>query len=309
MPKIKYENKNFRATSLALIEKANEIVADYEAQGYSLTLRQLYYQMVSKNLIPNTPKSYDNLGSLINDARYAGLIDWEALEDRTRHLRELSAWKTPEAIIESAAQSYHNDLWRGQEVYCEVWIEKDALVGVIEGICNELDVPHFSCRGYTSATEMWNAAMRLIRKCRGNEGTHRRVVILHLGDHDPSGLDMTRDIRDRLTLFSMMKVPIEVKRIALNRDQVDELGLPPNPAKITDSRAAAYIEEHGTESWELDALTPAYITDLIRNEILGVLDLELWEQRRDKQEKDRQILNKVSEKWEAVKEAVNGNDE
>src|SRR5579864_7879084 len=99
MPKIAYKEFNFRAPTLAIVKKANEIIAEYAAQGFDLTLRQLYYQFVSRDLIPNTQKDYKNLGSIINDARLAGMIDWETIVDRTRELRSLSHWSDPSEII------------------------------------------------------------------------------------------------------------------------------------------------------------------------------------------------------------------
>ena len=109
MPKIAYITKNFRSESIKLIEKINQVIEEYENQGYSLTLRQVYYQMVARDIIPNNQRSYKNLGSLINDARLAGLIDWNAIEDRTRNLKGRSHWEKPGEVIDSAAYSYHLD--------------------------------------------------------------------------------------------------------------------------------------------------------------------------------------------------------
>lgn len=187
MPKIEYVPKNFSADRLQMIEKVNKVVAEYQKQGYSLTLRQVYYQMVARDIIPNNMRSYKNLGNLINDARLAGLIDWLAIEDRTRNLRGNSHWTEPGKVIESAAYSYRRDHWEGQPNYVEVWVEKDALIGIVGQICEKLDVNHFSCRGYVSQSEMWAAARRLRRR----QDAGQRVVLLHLGDHDPSGKDMS----------------------------------------------------------------------------------------------------------------------
>src|SRR5512139_1588276 len=162
MPKVCYVPKSFSSNSMSIIEKANEIIAEYARLGFDLTLRQLYYQFVSRALIPNKDTEYKRLGSIINDARLAGLIDWDAITDRTRNLRSLSHWDDPGDIIYSAARSYHINRWEDQEYRVEVWIEKDALVGVIEGVCTDLDIPYFSCRGYTSQSEMWAAAQRLL---------------------------------------------------------------------------------------------------------------------------------------------------
>ena len=131
MPKIKYEEKKFTAATLSVIEAAERIITDYQAQGYSLTLRQVYYQFVARGLIPNTEQSYKRMGNIISDARRAGMIDWNAIEDRTRNLRALSSWDTPQSILDSAMRSYHRDLWETQDKRIEVWVEKDALVGVL----------------------------------------------------------------------------------------------------------------------------------------------------------------------------------
>lgn len=131
MPKIEYVNKKFGYDRLMLIDKINSVIDDYSAQGYSLTLRQVYYQMVARAIIQNNERSYKNLGTLISDARLAGLIDWSAIEDRTRNMKKNSHWKTPGSMIDSAAYSYHLDHWKGQNNYVEVWVEKDALVGML----------------------------------------------------------------------------------------------------------------------------------------------------------------------------------
>lgn len=163
MSKIAYIDKNFKPDRLDLIDRINTVIDDYESQGFSLTLRQVYYQMVARAIIPNNERSYKNLGNLISDARLAGLISWNAIEDRTRNLRGNSHWTNPGGVISSAAYSYKLDHWEEQKNYVEVWVEKDALIGIVGQICEELDVNYFSCRGYVSQSEMWSAAQRLIR--------------------------------------------------------------------------------------------------------------------------------------------------
>lgn len=326
MPKIVYTNRNFTPNSLAIISAANSIIAEYSVQGFDLTLRQLYYQFVSRGFIPNRDTEYHRLGSVVNDARMAGMIDWEAIVDRTRNLRKLADWDTPAELIDTAARQYRNDLWKNQPVRVEVWIEKDALVGVIEGICNEYGIPHFSCRGYTSASEMWVAAQRHLSYIEAGQ----RVLILHLGDHDPSGIDMTRDIEERLYTFiltdfwrahradipddgtsiaSHMDASVggeafDVRRIALNWEQVQQHQPPPNPAKLTDSRAKDYISEWGSESWELDALDPATLADLIRTEVENEIRHDQWVEDLDNQRIGKDLLMKASDRWEDVAELL-----
>jgi hypothetical protein len=304
MPKIQYESKRFRAATLEVIDVANDILEQYAADGYDLTLRQLYYQFVSRDLIPNTQREYNRLGSIVNDARLAGLIDWNHIVDRTRNLRELASWKSPRDIVKSCAYQYRIDMWMNQPCRVEVWIEKDALVGVISRQCQDYGVPYFSCRGYTSQSEMWNAGMRLGRYADQQQD----VIVLHFGDHDPSGIDMTRDIQDRLDLFTDQPFGgrrVEVRRMALNRDQVDMYNPPPNPAKLTDSRAVDYIERHGSSSWELDALEPKTINQLIEDTVLELRDDEVWEEDEAQVERERATLTAIAGRWDEVADFLN----
>ena len=180
----------------------------------TLTLRQLYYQFVARGLIENTLSEYKRLGTIVKHARRAGIRDWDGIEDRTRNVRHHSSWRKPADIIETAANNYQEDLWTGQIYRPEVWIEKDALLGVIEDTCTEYRVPYFACRGNNSESEQYRVAKRF--QAHGAAGLI--PIVLHLGDHDPNGLDMTRDNRDRLSLFARQE--IEVRRLALNIDQV-----------------------------------------------------------------------------------------
>lgn len=270
MPKIRYISKGFADKSLMVVAKAESILEEYQAQGYQLTLRQLYYQFVARGLLANTQAEYKRLGKIINDARLMGLIDWQSIIDRTRELEKVNHWESPEEIIWAAAQSFRIDKWASQTYRPEVWIEKDALVGVIEKTCESLDIPYLSCRGYISQSEMWAGAMRLAKYQQEGQSP----IVFHLADHDPSGIDMTRDIQDRFDLFTGGE--ILVIRLGLNHDQVAHYSPPPNPTKITDSRANAYIAEYGLESWELDALEPQVINELISNAVANYRDEDPW---------------------------------
>ncbi|MDR0486999.1 MAG: hypothetical protein LBG91_01995 [Treponema sp.] len=163
----------------------------------------------------------------------------------------------------------------------------------MEKACNKLDVPNFSCRGYTSQSEMWRAANRFYKKQR--EG--HSLILIHLGDHDPSGIDMTRDIEERLRFFGAQ---VQVKRIALNRDQIDMYNPPENPAKISDSRANDYIRKHGTSSWELDALPPNELEDLIEDEVREYIDDDIWESVETEIKKEKAQLQALCENWPKI---------
>ena len=294
MPKIEYIHKSFRPATLAIIEQANAIINEYTAEGLQLTLRQLYYQFVSRDLIANKSTEYDRLGQIISDARLAGLIDWYAIEDRARNLKTYYHNTDPGQAVQDALDHYNLDKWKNQDYRIEVWIEKEALTGVIHNVCEEHDVPYFACKGYVSQSEMWRAGRRAAQ--------HRRMgqtlVIIHLGDHDPSGIDMTRDIFDRYALFS--GVDIDVRRIALNADQIDLYDPPPNPAKMTDSRFKDYAAQYGTSSWELDALEPRVIRDLIASEIAQFTDQDKLDETEAAEEAHKEILGRVVENWETL---------
>lgn len=296
MPRICYVDKKFNALRRERIDQANVIIKEYQAAGYELTLRQLYYQFVARDLIKNNQREYKNLGDIINEARLAGLIDWNAIVDRTRNLRSIGHWDTPADIIASAASSFRIDKWVEQEHRIEIWIEKDALVGVIENACNKHDIPFFSCRGYTSQSELWGAAMRM----NGYIKEGQEPVVIHLGDHDPSGKDMTRDIEDRFEMFCGRR--IKVQRIALNMDQINKHKPPPNPCKITDSRAENYMKEFGDESWELDALDPKIINGLIETEVAKYKDMAQWRKDIATENKHRENLTLISSRWSDVVE-------
>lgn len=292
MPKIGYKHTNLNATSLALIETANDIIAEYQAQGYQLTVRQLYYQFVARDIIPNTMKSYKRLADRLNVGRLVGLIDWTAIEDRTRNTIEWDHWTDPAHIISDAVEWFQLDKWAGQKYRPEVWIEKEALAGVIARVCRRLDLPYLSCRGYTSQSEMWASAMRL----KGLARDGQQPIILHFGDHDPSGIDMTRDIIDRMKLFAGRGIQLE--RLALNMDQIKEQNPPPNPAKTTDSRFASYVGRFGHESWELDALEPAYLDRLITEKVRSLRDQVAWDKAVALENEQRNRLIELSADWE-----------
>lgn len=290
--KICYKETNFRGPSLVLIDQVNDIVDEYTAKGYDLTLRQVYYQLVSRDIIPNSERSYKNLGNIISDGRISGLIDWNAIVDRTRSLKHNSHWDSPADIISSASGQFAVDKWEGQEYYVEVWVEKEALAGIVGSVCSKIDVSYFSCRGYVSQSEMWTAAQRLIKD-------DRQSVILHLGDHDPSGKDMSRDIVDRLEMFG---ADVIFERIALNYDQIRLYSPPPNPTKVTDSRCHNYMREFGSECWELDALKPEVIERLINSKVDEYLDKDLYSERKSEENTGKRLLKSVSCDWRDISE-------
>lgn len=271
-----FKSINFKPETLALIDVLNGIIDDYRGQGFRLTVRQLYYQLVAKELIPNTMQSYRKICATVNDGRVAGLIDWSAIEDRTREFIKRTRWESGGEILEAVAASYHMDMWQGQNYRVFVAIEKEALVNVLERVCHKYDVPLLAARGYPSVSVLYEFASKDLDMAF-NQG--QMPVLLHLGDHDPSGIDMTRDLRDRLTLFSR-EMEFRVDRIALTMAQIKEQRPPPNPAKETDSRFEGYSEKYGEHSWELDALKPTYLANLVERHVLDYIEPRAWKARQ-----------------------------
>lgn len=274
--KQKFQELTMRPKRKKTLDIINGIIEEYQADGYTLTLRQLYYQLVSRDIIENDQKQYKNLGGILKDGRLAGVVDWDAIEDRLRQVKEPTTWSSPKDILEAAKKQFQLNRHEGQKNHVEVWVEKDALSQVVERAANPYQVPVLVNRGYGSVSSVYETYQRLKEKI--NHGKER-AIILYLGDHDPSGLDMIRDIQDRVS--SMLEYDsyqdlIEVKPIALTMEQIRQYTPPPNPTKINDTRANGYIEKYGHTSWEVDALPPDVLNRLITKEIESYINLDQY---------------------------------
>jgi hypothetical protein len=294
--KQKFRDSNLGSKRLEVLSTIQGVIESYQAQGYTLTLRQLYYQLVSRDLIANSLQSYKRIGYILTEARYAGLVDWGAIEDRLRRPK-IPYYVTgiPDALSDTFSQ-YRLDRMKGQETYVEVWVEKDALSSVLSRVTNRFHIRLMVNRGYSSASAMYDAYNRFSSAL----DDHERAVILYLGDHDPSGLDMVRDIEDRtkeMLAVDGLEDFIEVKPIALTMEQIRKFNPPPNPAKITDSRAAEYIARHGRTSWELDALPPEVLNKLLTDSIEELIDLEEFEKMVDLEKKEKATIGKLIDQY------------
>jgi hypothetical protein len=279
MAKEKFVEHSFNKASLALIGTCSGILEEYRQQGYRLSLRQLYYQLVARDFIENSVKSYKRTGDLVSNARKAGLLDWEMIEDRGR-----------EAVV--------NSHWKGQGNYVEVFVEKDALSGILLPVCRALDVRFTANKGYSSDSAMYEAAKRLIYA--GYYGDDiKNVHVIYLGDHDPSGIDMTRDIRERFELYTRGRIEFEVHRLALNFDQVEMWNPPENPAKESDSRYEGYAAKFGESSWELDAVEPATLAGLVREQIEELIDQGVWDEVENQEDEYIRTLNELADNFKA----------
>jgi hypothetical protein len=279
--RIAFEPHGFSVESQALIAACNDILADYQARGFRMTLRQLYYQLVSRNIIPNQERAYKNLSALTTTARWAGEMDIDALEDRMRQPLLPVQFDNLQDLVKHALRAYRLPRWETQPAYVEVWCEKDALVPVLEPVARgRFHVVVMGNRGYSSTAARFEDARRFLKAMADQKACR----LLYFGDHDPSGKDMVRDVEERLERCGCQ---VDVEAVALTREQVMQYQLPPQPAKTTDARYDAYAAEHGTDVWELDALDPSVLVGLVRDALELMRDRQayanvLCQERRDK---------------------------
>lgn len=352
---VRYWNEDKRQT----IDRIIQIVNTFSAKGYVLTLRQLHYQLVTRNWIVNHISAYQKLSGLLDDCRYGGLIDWKAIEDRGR-VPYIPYWvKDVEHALQDSLDQYRVDRQKDQETHVELWTEKDALSGILRRSTEKYHIQLVVNKGYTSSSAIYGAYDRIMNKIW--EG--KKITILYFGDHDPSGLDMVRDIKERLTYFicrgdkkkkagfgevksivdqmndwwdkdgdvdallnyglsdrsydkliydkemslankielraSMIGMFLDVneiftvKPIGLTIEQVRLYDLPPNPTKMTDSRSEGYIAKFGKTCWEVDALDPETLTELVESNIEEIIDMNLYYENIDRENEDMGKLQTI----------------
>jgi len=244
--------------TVRLIETAKDILAE----GHPMTVRQVYYQLVSRQVIKNNRGQYQAVSNALVSARREGVIPWEWIEDRLRRPRHVSMWSGLSSFAETCRIAYRRDVWESQPSYLEVWLEKDALSGIFEDVLNPYGVTLNVGRGYDGWDSIHNAAERY---------ADRAVTVLYFGDFDPSGEDMVRSLIKRL---EDQGAEPEVIKCALTREDIRRYNLPPDFAKKTDTRTPAFIVKHGDISVELDALPPGVLRDRLEKEVSKRMDLK-----------------------------------
>ncbi len=264
------------AKTRAIVDEIREVLEAYNP----MTVRQVYYQLVAKQVLPNTSDSYQKVKRILTNARWDHAIPWGWIEDRLRQPRHVNMWGGLADFADTAKREYRRDVWATQPQYVEVWVEKDALSGIFEDVTKPYGVTLNVCRGYSSLSSLHHTAERY--KERG-----KPITILYFGDHDPSGEDMPRALGATLRRFDCHA---EIIKCALILEDIQRYNLPPDPAKTTDPRAAAYIVKNGDVSVELDALPIEILRDRIVSEVESRMDLEALANVREQEEADRALL-------------------
>lgn len=342
-----------------IVSRIIAIVKQYSSQGYRLTLRQLHYQLVSRNWIVNHDSAYKKLGNILDDCRYAGMIDWDAIEDRGRQPFIPYFSEDIADALDDTHRQYRIDRMQGQSQYIELWTEKDALSGILRRVTSRFHIQLVVNKGYTSSSAIYGSYKRIAERILKGQ----KAVVLYFGDHDPSGLDMIRDIRDRLMLFltrgeSLKEMEkkvddwwykegwhyvdiaqrydvdqatwdavqsendsdrrdkaieqldayriqwfieehnlFEVIGIGLTMAQIKQHNLPPNPTKMTDSRADGYVKKYGRTCWEVDALNPDTLTEIVTDEITGRIDKDQFDLMIEREKNERDEIKKLIDQY------------
>lgn len=268
-----------------ITQNSIDVVSRY-ADGV-LTLRALHYQLVGLGMT-NDVQHYKRVVSAMIDARWNGEISFETFSDLDRTMVGETAYQ--ETILESEIytgkrqvqawmNNFHKNRWENQPYYPEIFIEKKALQGVFQDVCQKWDIALGACKGYPSLTFLNESNDRFSRA----EGDGKRPIIIYFGDYDPSGEDIPRSIRENLLRFG---TEVEVRRIALMEDQVVEWNLPPAPTKLKDSRTAKW---DGLGQVELDAVRPEKLMELLEDAIADIFDDALYQELSDTEEKERVV--------------------
>lgn len=268
-------------TKNKLIEESKKIIATYDVK---LTLRQLYYRLVSAGILQNLLSEYKKLSRVITEARKKEIIDPMSIEDRTRIPHIPQSWTNLQQFLQDVKTSYAKASLYLQKRYVEVWIEKDALSNVFLPICNFYDVPLIIGRGYASYTAICEAQTRILEM-------NKPTTILYFGDFDPSGEDIVRYIKTEMP-------NVDIQKIALTEQQIKDYKLLTMPAKKTDNRSAKFISKYGDCCCvELDALDPKLLQQLIIDNLKQNLDENIIKQKQLEEKKELQALGEFIDSY------------
>lgn len=263
------------AKTLQIVSIAFEVLEAY----HPMTVRQVYYQLVSRQVIKNNRSEYQAVSNALRDARLEGAIPWEWIEDRLRRPRYVSMWEDLPQFAETARRAYRRDVWATQPRYLEVWLEKDALSGIFEDVLSGYGVTLNVGRGYDGWSSLRNAADRYQDR--------DEVMVLYFGDFDPSGEDMHRSLKDRLDQLGSEP---EVIKVSLTLEDIRRYNLPPDFAKTTDTRRNAFVAKNGDVSVELDALPADVLRARLTQEIEAYIDMAALDSVRKQEARERALL-------------------
>jgi hypothetical protein len=280
------------------LRAVRDAIYDVVREENPATVRQVFYQLVSRGIIPKLESQYKNVVCrLLGLMRREGQLPYDWIADATRWMRKPTSDSSAESMLRRTANTYRQALWEHQDAYVEVWLEKDALAGVLFDVTAEWDVPLMVTRGYPSLSYLYSAADALSQQSKP-------CYLYYLGDHDPSGLDIPRRVEKDLRAFAP-GVELHFERVAVTLDQVAEWDLQTRPTKKTDSRAKTF----DGESIEVDAIPPAALRKLVSDCITQHIDEDVLMRTRRIEQAERDTLQTIIWNMEAGDQADDENQE
>jgi len=280
---------NRRRATKAEMEARAEALIDIVAEIAPATVRQVFYQATVRGVIEKTEAGYAKVQRMLADLRRDCEIDYRDIADNTRWMRKLKTYSSLEEAVNYAARTYRKRLWDNTDVYCEVWLEKDALSGVLWPVTSKYDVPLMVSRGYASLSFLHSAADTM-------EGEGRPCHVYHLGDWDPSGQDAARAIEVTLRKLAP-DAEIYFERIAVTQDQIEQWDLPSRPTKSSDTRSRKW---RGGDSVELDSIHPDELRQLVQDVIEEHLPPDEFKILKVAEASERELLQAWAESVEAA---------
>jgi hypothetical protein len=281
--------------TLETISQIERVMAEYDQR---LTIRQIYYRLVADHSLENSHNSYKRIVRILGDARKEGIIEYGAIEDRTREITENDEtdYITPEGhlkrlydYISKWDQHYGVPVWDDQPQRVVVMVEKQALQGIFQSVCEGWEVDLMVCKGYPSLTQQWELTERMKERISHGEDLH----LIYFGDFDPSGEDIFTKLPENLRHEFGIEMASMVKE-ALTIDQVEKWGIPAYPAKVTDTRTKGFVEIYGKGMQvELDAIKPDQLTQMIEHSINRHYDHDIAAEREGLASDNRERIRRV----------------
>jgi hypothetical protein len=291
---------NRRRRTNAELSAVDEAIVEAVRDEHPVSLRGVYYRVVSAGAVEKTENGYRLVGRQLLKLRRANVVPYTWITDGTRWVIRPDSWSDVDQMLEDAAASYRKALWHDQDVLVHVFVEKDAISGVVSPVTERWDVPLGVLRGYASESFAYSMAQEIL-------AAEKTVYVYQLGDHDPSGVDAWRDFTEKVTGFlgpygvdydddglegvltTTTWSSVFFDRLAVTEEQIEDYRLPTRPTKRTDSRSAGFLGE----SVEVDAIRPSVLRELVDNAVTRHIDPERLRITRMVEQSERELLHRI----------------
>lgn len=278
--------KNITKKTTDLIQAANEVLS----AEHPMTIRQLFYRLVSILNLNNCRADYQKLSRVMTQARESGEIDPEWIVDRSKPEIIPNVWEDVRGYLKTVSRGYKRNYWRDQPHYTEVWIEKDSLTGSIDETIEELGITLRTHRGYGSTTKKLEIASLF-------DSIDKPMTIFYIGDFDPSGVDIERDLLQKVKRYMKSDRRIILKRLGILREDIEQFNLPPLRVKERDPRAKGFCQAYGTDVVEADALPPTELRSRIKEAVTSLIYYDRWNRNVSVEEAEFESIRSFVENY------------